>query len=104
MSNIQNRRDGFIDFLKGIAIFLVLWGHSIQYLTCNGSFSDNIFFKVIYSFHMPLFTFLSGYVFFWSCKKKKFVDVLISRFKGIGIPMFLWGFIEFATYPKNWGG
>lgn len=26
-------RDGFVDFIKGISIILVLWGHCIQYFS-----------------------------------------------------------------------
>ena len=44
---------------------------------------------------MPLFMFLSGYVFYWSCRKKCLFQVLISRLRGIGIPMLVWGSIEF---------
>lgn len=96
-----DRRDNYIDFLRGIAIFLVLYGHSIQYLTCNDSFFDNVLFKFIYSFHMPLFMFVSVYVFYWSCKKRKLEDVLISRFRGIGIPMLVWGYLSFLISSKN---
>lgn len=90
-----------IDFLRGIAIFLVLWGHSIQYLTCNDTFFSNVMFKIIYSFHMPLFMFLSGYVFYWSCKRKSLNEILLSRFKGIAIPMMVWGGISFVLTFRN---
>lgn len=53
-------RDSFFDILKGIAILLVILGHTIQGLDIN--FDNNIFFNVIYSFHMPLFIFTSGAV------------------------------------------
>lgn len=51
----QNSRQ-YLDVVKGFAIFLMLWGHSIQYCT-NGEFDffENNAFKFIYSFHMPLF-------------------------------------------------
>lgn len=46
-------RDETIDVLKGIAILLVVLGHiaAAPKLT-----------SVIYSFHMPLFIFISGYL------------------------------------------
>jgi fucose 4-O-acetylase-like acetyltransferase len=46
-------RVGWIDFCKGIGIFLVVLGHILR---------DVIAVDYIYSFHMPLFFFLSGLV------------------------------------------
>ena len=53
-------RDAFLDIAKGLAIILVVIGHVIQGSSEN--FDDLLWFKVIYSFHMPLFVFLSGAV------------------------------------------
>lgn len=50
-------RNEKIDLLKGIAIILVVMGHAmsgIEYMTLP--------FNIIYSFHMPLLFFLSGYL------------------------------------------
>lgn len=63
---------GYIDALKGIAIVLMFWGHVVQY--GNGGqidFFDNTVFKTIYTFHMPLFMLISGYLFSFSSKKKR---------------------------------
>jgi len=48
------QRQGWIDTLKGIAIFLVVVGH----VNANGGLIKN----TIYAFHMPLFFFLSGFL------------------------------------------
>ncbi len=53
-------RDLFLDIAKGLAIILVVVGHVIQGSAQN--FDDLLWFRVIYSFHMPLFVFLSGAV------------------------------------------
>lgn len=50
---MTNNRLKYIDIAKGIGIFLVIWGHLIP---------DGFIDDVIYSFHMPLFLFLSGYM------------------------------------------
>lgn len=52
-------RNNQIDISKGIAIILMILGHSII-LTDNFT---NYFFKLIFSFHMPLFFLFSGYYF-----------------------------------------
>jgi|APCry1669193181_1035450.scaffolds.fasta_scaffold45876_2 fucose 4-O-acetylase-like acetyltransferase len=53
-------RDQSLDIAKGIAIILVVIGHAIQNRYVN--FDELLGFRLIYSFHMPLFIFLSGAV------------------------------------------
>lgn len=58
------KRNYYIDFLRGGVIFLMLWGHCIQYCSPQSiDFFQNICYKFIYSFHMPLFMIISGYLF-----------------------------------------
>lgn len=69
---------------------LVLWGHCLQ--GCNiDSFNifQNWMFKIIYSFHMPLFMLISGYLF-WKSRNKKLKDIIIRRIVTIGIPFLVW--------------
>lgn len=56
----MNQRDVTIDIVKGMAILFVVIGHLLQYNTADGS--HGVCFNWIYSFHMPLFMLLSGYV------------------------------------------
>ena len=63
----QVKRNDFIDFLKGIGIILVVIGHVSQ----NERIND-----FIYSFHMPLFFFISGFLF--NYKKENFTK---NKFK-----------------------
>ena len=57
---INRERIYTIDALKGLAILLVVLGHSFQGNIDH--FDDNVVFNFIYSFHMPLFMFLAGTV------------------------------------------
>mgnify|MGYP003062873836 FL=1 len=76
-TTFHDSRDRKWDFLRGLAIFLVLLGHSIQWFDPN--WKQNPLFEGIYSFHMPLFMFISGYflrknldqVPFWEWQKQK---------------------------------
>lgn len=89
-------RDGFIDFIKGISIILVLWGHCIQYFSIGKfDFYEDYMFKTIYSFHMPLFMLLSGYVSYWGNNRKLDI-ILLKRIKGIGVPLIIWGTFDFV--------
>lgn len=53
-NSTDNSRSVLIDVLKGIGIILVVLGHI--------TFGDQLVRKIIFSFHMPLFFFLSGVV------------------------------------------
>ena len=50
----DTKRIDFIDVAKGIAIFLVVYGHT---------YDGRNLHLFIYSFHMPLFFFISGLLF-----------------------------------------
>lgn len=54
----NNCREYKYDNLKAILIFLVVFGHTIEYTQ-----NLNWIFLIIYSFHMPVFVFISGYFF-----------------------------------------
>lgn len=84
-------RDLTIDVAKGFAIVLVVFGHALQYSfgpvwASSQAFYQNVIFKTIYSFHMPLFMLISGYLFYGS-NQKDFKTLAVSKLKGIGIPM-----------------
>lgn len=72
-----------LDFLKGVAIFLVFVGHAINW--CNPDAFNDRLFNYIYSFHMPLFMFISGFFSFkpvndWGDIKKKFYQLVVPIF------------------------
>lgn len=64
-SRMTFSKRNYIDCVRGIAVFLMVWGHTIQ---CgNGqafigekSYYSDLIFRSIYSFHMPLFAILGG--------------------------------------------
>lgn len=94
-------RNELIDILKAIAIILLILGHSIQggsgneYLL-NNLFFDNYLFKFIYSFHMPLFMLISGYLFYNSTIKYSWVHNIKSRITTLLIPIAAWSIISFT--------
>ena len=87
-----NKRNEKIDFLKGIAIFLVVYGHIIQYCIKDGQdFFLNPVFKTIYSFHMPLFMVISGYLFYNTLQKNQEIRILIyTKFRQLIVPAITW--------------
>lgn len=64
----SSNRISFLDSLKGFTILCVIIGHvALGYLKTNvySNYSEGIFriYDTMYSFHMPLFMMISGYVF-----------------------------------------
>lgn len=76
-------RYDFLDLLKGLGIFLVVWGHTM--------FPRSVY---IYSFHMPLFFFLSGYVH----KDKPGKEFFLGRLNRLFIPYAVFSFLSWLFY------
>ena len=85
----EKRRIGYLDFLRGIAIILVVMGHFIQY-NLEG-ISATKCFNFIYAFHMGFFFFISGctialstneirWSYYLSFVKKKSIQLLVPFF------------------------
>ena len=59
------KRDTYWDTVKALLIFLVIFGHVIQFFMYHGEQDEELWsdaiFKGIYLFHMPLFMLISGY-------------------------------------------
>lgn len=89
------KRDYSFDFLKGVLIFLVVWGHVIQILGPE-SYLKNPLYIWIYSFHMPLFIFISGY-FASNSIIQNFTICIQSKIKRLLIPALIWTIIRFIT-------
>lgn len=75
----------FIDNLKGILILLVILGHCVQMTVAD--FDHHPLLRFIYSFHMPLFMAVSGYV---SYKPELKWDSVGKRFIQLMVPFFAW--------------
>lgn len=59
--SILSLRDERLDSLKFVLIMLVCLGHVFQIDTSGYSEFSMVFYKLIYTFHVPLFAFISGY-------------------------------------------
>ena len=72
-------RDKRLDFIKGTAAFLVLWGHMVQYGITESSFYEDPMYKLIYAFHRPVFIAISGYLFCKSFYRYSFTALLKKK-------------------------
>ena len=88
-------RNTYIDVTRAIAIILVVIGHCIQYGSGiefyeSSSFFAQPLFKFIYSFHMPLFMLISGYLCRYSITKRNINSFIIDKAKGVLLPLISW--------------
>ncbi len=72
-------RDDYWDTVKALLIFLVIFGHMIQFFMYHGKTADDFWtdpvFKGIYLFHMPLFMMVSGYFAARSVKRHSWKSI-----------------------------
>lgn len=95
----MKQRIDYIDRMKGLAIFLVVMGHVYGMAFAQ---SDDVVYRVISSFHMPLFMFLSGLVAcsgvvapYWGIGK------LSKKLKGLLLPLIVFGMCFTTTISKD---
>lgn len=83
-------RDSLISFLQAFGIVLVVMGHSFYGLP------NNPLFSWIYSFHMPLFMFISGFLFRYGFDRRSTspYDLCLLGWKG-----FIWKKVKRLLVP-----
>ncbi len=74
----MKKRVDFFDVAKGIGILLVVSAHI---------YDSDVFYKLTYSFHMPLFLIISGMLIsLTNPQNKPYPKLILSRLKGLMIP------------------
>lgn len=74
-----------LDYTRAFAILLVVIGHwdpepkPEWWYQCV---------KIIYTFHMPLFLAISGYLYMYTWKQRNYINFLLGKFKRLMIPYF----------------
>ena len=113
------KRIVWADALKGILIVLVVLGHSIQasMIKLGGSFIDDYLWNLIYSFHMPAFIAISGFLAFRGNVIREggssWISTIWRRFRQLMIPFLLWSvallfvnhnvehYLDYLLYPEK---
>lgn len=95
---IKSEKNVLLDIARGCAIVLVVFGHCIQCGSGEIYFSEarffgNIVFKAIYSFHMPLFMLVSGYLFYGTNCKKSLKKIFMGKVKSLLVPILAWNLL-----------
>lgn len=104
MEIMSKNRIGWIDSCKGLAIILVVVGHILDSYFRSELFLEQSSFMLyshsfIYSFHMPLFFCLSGFVFYQAYLKNSECGFRKIWFKDVNniYIYILWSFIQWAA-------
>ena len=74
-----------IEIVRAIAIILVVIGH---YSPDNAPLWYDSLLKFIYSFHMPVFLFISGFIYIATKKEESYLSFLLKKVKRLLIPYF----------------
>lgn len=82
-------RYNWVDSLKGFGILLMVLNHAIPDHILFFKYDVNIMKIYIQSFHVPLFFFISGFLFNSAKWIPKTKDFLISRFNSVLVPYFI---------------
>ncbi|MFN6462010.1 MAG: acyltransferase family protein [Nostoc sp. DedVER02] len=92
------RKIDWVDYTKGIGIFLVVLGHTLGGLRDSSILESSQGLKLIvdwiYAFHMALFFFISGLFVQRSLSTKPFRDFVSSKIAVIVYPYFLWSILQ----------
>lgn len=97
ISDFNDKEDNFynytIDYLKAIAIFLVILGHAVSYYMKNSqetSTAVRIAYILIYSVHVPLFFMIAGYL----NHEQNFQIYLWKKIKRILVPFIVFSILK----------
>lgn len=87
-------RNQFVDIMRGIAMLLVVLGHTMT--GCTVDSQKSFLFNVVWSLQMPLFILISGYVTKYSrliCDSKGLWKYVKRRTIAYMLPWVVWSFL-----------
>ena len=103
-----SRRTLWVDYAKALGIIMVVYGHVARGLYKAQIPMNETLFKlidtVIYSFHMPLFFFLSGLFFYDSLRKRGLKAFIANKLDSIFYLYVIWSVLQGALglILKQW--
>ena len=89
MKKRENKRIDWLDTLRGLAMFFVIWGHTFPN-------NKGLVRKYIYSFHMPLFFLISGITYKDEDLSTK--EFIIKKIKSFVIPYIIMNIISYVIF------
>jgi len=96
----KREREGWVDAARGTAIVLVVLGHVIHIVEREFSVvmpGMDVLDRVLYSFHVPVFFFLSGLFFAGSGSGRSGLSLLGQRARRLLYPYLVWSVLQTAV-------
>jgi fucose 4-O-acetylase-like acetyltransferase len=96
-SILEKKRMAWVDYLRGIAIILVVYRHVLLGLQrANMDIPVSLVYAnmIFYSFRMPLFFILSGIFINGSLSRRPVGKLVYTKFENLLYPYFIWSFIQ----------
>ena len=88
MTQINSNRIKWVDMAKGIAMLMVIVGHTTK--VSKPPLAILTITAILYSFHIPVFIILSGYTSKCVDSKEKLVSDFKKSLKKLFIPAYIW--------------
>ncbi len=88
----NSKRVAWIDIMKALMIFAIVLGHSFT----GEARGDSMLKQYVYSFHVPAFFFVSGFVY--KKKAESFGSFAIKKFKSLMIPYYIFSVISILIF------
>lgn len=119
---VKGNRFAYISWLRVVAMILVVMSHSLDYYTPFWHYPDsaqvNTYFvtaKILNNIHMPIFVFVSGFLYHYQLEKKAYannLNFIKGKIKRLLIPFLVWSaiivafisnrnYIEFIIYGAS---
>ena len=98
---MEKKRSDFIDIIRCIALFLMLWGHCRTVSWNNNSVEYYMWrpTRLNLTFNMALFMVVSGYLFYFSAQKRNLKELLIARSKPLLCTIVVCGILYWLLVP-----
>ncbi len=99
----MRRRIEWVDAIKALAIFLVVYGHVLLSMDTDITIAGKVS-SIIYLFHMPFFFMISGIVFALFSKYNNTFDlkkIIVKRIINLLVPTIFFECIFFIIYNSN---
>lgn len=100
-------RIAWVDFVKGVGILLVIFGHVWRGCANAGLAIDSALYgavdRAVYLFHMPLFFFLAGLFLAHALRGRSVARYVRDRAEQLIVPLLLWSYLS-AVFRVLAGG
>ncbi|MBR6902743.1 MAG: acyltransferase, partial [Clostridia bacterium] len=91
---MTKERNQFVDIIRGVAMLLVVLGHTMTGSTVNSQ--SSFLFNIVWSLQMPLFILISGYVTRYSKEIRTISELFkffLKRTTAYLLPFAVWSFL-----------